>query len=176
MDKILRISRLGVKFFCVIFFISILTAAIPGDILAAEYKSWKFNSVFDAPQPASTIPGPAQPVVRMQKPDTTKESITNNAKKDGIFKGNTADKDGKKEEIVKEYYGDGRLSQETPYKNGSKEGEQKIYRKNGKMNLTITYAKDVPISGMCYHANGNKTPLTNAELMNRENGFSIECE
>jgi hypothetical protein len=176
MNKAMLIRKPGVKFFCGLVFISMLTAAGHADSLAAEYKPWKFNSVFNNQQPASTIPGPTPPVVRMQKPNPMKENNTSNPDKNGILKNNAADKDDKKEDIVKQYYDDGRLSQETRYKNGLKEGEQRIYRKNGKMNLTITYAKDMPVSGMCYHSNGNKTSLTNAELMNRENGFSIVCD
>ena len=167
------IGRFGIKLLYIVFFILTLAIISQAESLSAEYNPWKFNSIFNKPPPDRTIPGPTPPVATHKKKHyEPKESIIKqNNEKDAI-----SNKEDNIERISKDYYEDGRLAKETPYKNGLKEGTQKIYRKNGKINLAITYAKDLPVSGMCYHTNGTKTPLTNAELLNFENGFSIECD
>jgi hypothetical protein len=78
--------------------------------------------------------------------------------------------------MVKYYNEDGSLNQETTYRRGDKEGQQNKYRQNGKMFATFEYKDGSPVSGMCHHTDGTKTPLTNAELTNWKNGLKIECK
>ena len=166
----------SVKFTYVTFIVSFMIVINQTDNFAAEYKPWKYNSIFNSPPASRTIQGPTPPT-----PPVVPQPKQNYEPKESILRHNneknsTSNKEDKIERIAKEYYENGRLAQETPYRNGIKEGIQKIYRKNGKMNLTITYVKNSPVSGMCYQTNGTKTPLTNAELLNFENGLSIECD
>jgi antitoxin component YwqK of YwqJK toxin-antitoxin module len=103
-----------------------------------------------------------------------------NGKKDGIAKvyyesgklnSTYPYKNGKMEGISMFYYKNGRLFSETIYKNDKKEGHSQRYYENGRLLGKILYRNSKPVSGSC--ANGR--PLTNAELINWENGYAVSC-
>lgn len=85
-------------------------------------------------------------------------------------------KKGKAEGVARAYYENGVLKEETPYKKALKQGEAKQYRENGQLFVSITYAGNEALPGICYHANGQKTPLSCAELIDLTNDVAIKCD
>jgi len=81
-------------------------------------------------------------------------------------------KDDKWEGIWKEYYENGKLESEGPCKNNKREGYYHYYTESGKLRLKILYRNGEPVTGTC----GDGRPLTNAELVNWNNGHDVECE
>ncbi|MDR2904990.1 MAG: toxin-antitoxin system YwqK family antitoxin [Helicobacteraceae bacterium] len=128
-----------------------------------------------------------------------KDGITKGYYESGKLKYETPYKNGKAEGVDKAFYESGKLKREAPFKNDYKDGIQNFYyedgklkeewtwknralegekhfRKNGTISRIVTYEKGKAISGACYKTNGEKVPLTEAELENSRNGFNATCD
>ncbi|GAB7140090.1 hypothetical protein RsTz2092_00380 [Deferribacterales bacterium RsTz2092] len=75
--------------------------------------------------------------------------------------------------LAKRYYEDGKLQGEYTYVNGKIEGLYKLYYSNGQTKFKLTYKNDEAIKGVCVKPNKTEIPLTEAEIMNWNNGEPI---
>lgn len=101
------------------------------------------------------------------------EGVDKTYYENGVQYFETPYKNDRKEGVEKGYYESGKLKYELPYENGEKQGTLKWYYENGKLQYEIVYKDGVEVSGSCYRSNGDKVPLTDTEITNRNN---ISCE
>ncbi|GAB7140089.1 hypothetical protein RsTz2092_00370 [Deferribacterales bacterium RsTz2092] len=76
--------------------------------------------------------------------------------------------------LAKSYDEDGKLDGELTYINGKREGLYKLYYPNGQTKFKFTYKNDEAIKGVCVKPNKTEIPLTEAEIMNWNNGGEID--
>ncbi|MDR2905680.1 MAG: toxin-antitoxin system YwqK family antitoxin [Helicobacteraceae bacterium] len=105
-----------------------------------------------------------------------RDGIVKTYYEDGKLKGEIQYKNGKRERLAKFFYENGELERKIMYKNGAQEGETKVFRENGEIWGVFTYKNDKLVSGVCYKANGEKTPLTKVELEDWRARSKINCE
>ena len=99
------------------------------------------------------------------------EGIQKVYNENGRLESETTYKNGKEEGIKKTYYDSGRLASEIPYKNDKREGYYQVYTESGRLQMKILYSNGEPVSGEC----GDGRVLTNAELINWQNGHTVSC-
>ena len=71
---------------------------------------------------------------------------------------------GKRYGFFRGYYKNGRIAIEAQFKNDNITGVVRKYRNNGELSAKVVFDKNLPVSGICYHLNGNERALTEAEL------------
>jgi antitoxin component YwqK of YwqJK toxin-antitoxin module len=84
-------------------------------------------------------------------------------------------KNGKLEGLTKEYYENGKVAAEGYYKNGKLEGVVKFYYEGGAV-VEFQYKGGNAVNGFCVSSTGKRTPLTNYEIIYRNEGGRITCE
>ena len=78
-------------------------------------------------------------------------------------------------EFRKFYFDNGKLRQELTIKDNIVVGDVKKYRIDGSLLATAIVENNKPISGICYHTDGRKRPLTESEI-ERVSRMDFDCD